>query len=98
MHPHLFAAGGDHLRGHVAAARFATEQDVSNRGRIDAVGFCPQAPLPCKLVGLARMEQAHLVALGLQKAIEVLPASVNSCWIASQLAGAGRCHKPNRRF
>ncbi len=72
-YPHQFTVSGDHLRRDVAAAGFTTQEHARNRDRIDAVGFRPQAPLQRKLVGLARMQQAHLVALGLQKAMEGLP-------------------------
>src|SRR6266567_6780701 len=49
----------DQLVGHRARPRLAAQQDARNRGGIQAVGLGPQAPLLCKLMRLAWMQQAQ---------------------------------------
>src|ERR1700716_3918150 len=51
---------------------------MTNRDRIQLVRFGSQPPPLCKLVGLSRVQQTHLIALLLQKVKQRVPVARGS--------------------
>jgi hypothetical protein len=75
MQAHQFAVGGNLFRWHIATSGFSAEQDPPDRCGIQVVGFCTQPSLFGKLMRLPRMQQAELIALTFQKALQVFPVA-----------------------
>jgi hypothetical protein len=72
---------------HVGLLRLS--QDPPDRGGIQVVGFRTQPTLFSKLMRRARMQQAELIALALQKAIQIFPVA-RGCFQADQNPLSGR--------